>query len=75
MNFDFQFIPREKHSLWKKVASHTRIGDSPEKYFNSRFRVARIDSFSACDHNYVYVTPLEVGQARLAGTRRRVKGC
>jgi hypothetical protein len=51
----------------------SRSVDSRDEFFDSAKPLGEIDTLAFRDHNYVYVTPTEVGQARRVKARQRVE--
>ncbi len=51
----------------------SRTTDLRDEFFDSVTLSHLIDTFAFRDHNCVYVTPAEVGQARRVEARRRVE--
>jgi hypothetical protein len=49
---------------YKAARTPSRRTDSRDKFFDLANLPRRIDTLAFRDHNYVYVTPAEVGQAR-----------
>ena len=50
-----------------------RYIDKRDEFFDSPKRPRLIDTLAFSDHNCVYVTPAEVGQARRVNARQRVE--
>ena len=68
-----QHVPRKCSTQSRQTETHDHDNDARDKFFDSLKRSRRIDTSAFRDHNYVYVTPAEVGQARRVTARQRVE--
>jgi hypothetical protein len=57
----------------RQTETHDHDNDARDEFLDSPKRSRRIDTSAFRDHNYVYVTPTEVGQARRVTVRQRVE--
>ena len=68
-----QHVPRKCSTQSRQTETHDHDNDARDKFFESPKQSRRIDTSAFRDHNCVYVTPTEVGQARRVTARQRVE--